>query len=87
MQFEGAIIKEQGVTFAVVIVKPSVLRNRTQADNIIGQYSVQAFQGLPVVLMAQNSAGVPTYLGKRDLVNFMASVPLEAVPWRKYTLS
>jgi len=25
MQFEGAVIKEQGVTFAIVIVKPNVL--------------------------------------------------------------
>jgi hypothetical protein len=27
MQVEGAVIREQGVTFAVVVVKPHILQN------------------------------------------------------------
>lgn len=27
MSFDGALIKEQGVTFAIAVVKPSVLTN------------------------------------------------------------
>ena len=33
-QFEGAVIREQGVTFAVVIVGPSVLQNTMDANAI-----------------------------------------------------
>jgi len=33
MQFEGAVIKEQGVTFAIVIVKPHVLNSSSQAQS------------------------------------------------------
>lgn len=29
MSFDGALIKEQGVTFAIVVVKPSVLTSIT----------------------------------------------------------
>jgi hypothetical protein len=36
--------------------------------------------------MAQDAHGTPTYYGRPDIVRFMASVPLAAVPWRKYTL-
>ncbi len=31
MQFEGALVREQGVTFAIVIVKPHVLNSGHQA--------------------------------------------------------
>lgn len=37
--------------------------------------------------MAQDSRGVPTYLGRRDIVKFLAKVPVQAIPWREYTLN
>lgn len=85
MRIQGAVIKEQGVTFAVVIVKPHVLRNPTAAAE-----AIQAFTPIfrvPVVLMAQDSRGTPTYHGRPDIARFMASVPLQAVPWKEYTIS
>lgn len=85
MTFEGALIKEQGVEFAIVIVKPHVLQNRLEANQ-----SISAFRrrfGVPVVLMAQNHQGVPTYYGRKDIVRFLANIPLEAVPWSRFTLS
>jgi len=85
MQFEGAVIKEQGVKFAVVIVKRNVIRNKAKAEDLTREFQT-VFTGLPVVLMAQDSKGVPTYYGRRDISKFMANVPLEAVPWKKYTI-
>ncbi len=86
MTFQGAVINEQGITFAVVIVKKRVIDNGSEASN-----AVQAFQGvftgMPVILMAQDSRGVPTYYGRRDIARFMANVPLRAIPWKEYTLS
>jgi hypothetical protein len=85
MQFQGAVIKEQSVTFAVVIVKPHVLQNRTEADELILSFR-PLFPGIPVVLMAQNSRGIPSYYGRKDISKFMASVPIHAVPWKEYTI-
>jgi hypothetical protein len=85
MTFEGAVIREQGVTFAVVIVKEHVVNNSFEADRAIQAFQ-PAFPGIPVVLMAQDYRGVPTYYGRRDLSQFMANVPLECVPWAKYSI-
>jgi hypothetical protein len=70
-----AVIREQGVTFAVVSVQEHVLNNSFEADRTIRAFQ-PAFPGLPVVLMAQDYRGVPTYYGRRTLSEFMASVPL-----------
>lgn len=85
MRFHGAIIKEQGVTFAIVVVKKHVIDNRSRANQAIRSFQV-AFPGVPIVLMAQNYRGTPTYYGRRDLVRFLRNVPLQAIPWREYRL-
>lgn len=85
MRFQGAVIREQGVTFGVVIVKSHVLQNSFEANRMILAL-MPAFSGVPVVLMAQDYRGVPTYYGRRDISRFMASVPIGRVPWREYTL-
>lgn len=86
MRFQGAVIKEQGLTFAVVIVKPHVLDSSSRAAEAIGSFR-PVFGGIPTVLMAQDYRGTPTYYGRPDIVRFMAGVPLECVPWMEYTLS
>ena len=86
MQFEGAVIREQNVTFAVVIVKKHILDNRVQASNAIRAFG-GAFPGMPVVLMAQDSRGRASYYGRPDLSQFLARVPLNAIPWKRYTLN
>jgi hypothetical protein len=84
MTFEGAIIREQNVTFAVAIVRASVIRNSTERQQAQAAFS-GVFEGLPVVLMAQDAHGSPTYWGRPDLARFLANVPLQAIPWRRYT--
>lgn len=86
MKFQGAVIKEQGVTFAVVIVKKHVIDNRSQAAQAVSSFQ-PFFPGIPVVLMAQDHRGVPTYYGRKDIARFLASVPLQAIPWKEYTIS
>lgn len=86
MRVEGAVIREQGCTFAVVVVKPHVIQNRSEADRAIRGF-MPVFGGVPVVLMAQDSRGYPTYFGRPDISRFMASVPLRAIPWREYTIN
>ena len=86
MTFQGAIIREQGQVFAVVIVKKHVIDNSSTAAETIRAFQ-PAFPGMPVVLMAQDSRGTPTYYGRRDIVRFLSKVPLSAIPWRKFTLN
>ena len=86
MQFEGAVIKEQGQTFAVVIVKPSVLDYSTEREKTQEGFS-RYFPGMPLILMAQNSRGVPAYHGRPDIVKFLASIDFRRIPWKRYTLN
>jgi len=53
MRLQGAVIKEQGVTFAVVIVKQHVLDNPNEATQMIAAMRL-VFPGLPVILMSQD---------------------------------
>jgi hypothetical protein len=85
MTFQGAVIREQGVTFAVVIVKKHVIDSRSEAGRAIAAFQ-PVFPGVPVVLMAQDCQGTPTYYGRQDIARFLASVPLEAIPWKQYTV-
>jgi len=86
MQFEGAVIREQGVTFAVVIVKKHVLDNRVEANGAIRAFS-SALPGMPIVLMAQDSRGRASYYGRDDISRFLSRTPLRAIPWKRYTLN
>lgn len=86
MRFQGAVIREQGVTFAIVIVKTHVLQNRIEANDLALQFG-DVFPGMPVILMAQDSRGVPTYYGRDDIVKFLARVHIRQIPWKEYTLS
>ena len=85
MTFQGAVIREQGVTFAVVIVKKHVIDSSTEAGRAIAAFQ-PVFPGVPVVLMAQDARGTPTYFGRQDIARFLASVPLSAIPWKQYTV-
>ncbi len=86
MQVDGAIIKEQNVTFAIVIVKPHVLTNSLECDKMRKAFQPY-FPGLPIVLMAQDHNGRPTYQGRKDLVNFLANIDPGRIPWKRFTIN
>lgn len=85
MRVEAALVKEQGVTFAVVAVKSHVM-HATDRDQIAASYAV-FWQGVPVVLMAQDSRGVARFYGRRDLVSFLSNVAVGRLPWRAWSLN
>jgi hypothetical protein len=86
VRIHGALVREQGITFGVLAVKPAVLSSALRRDETLRSAHV-IFPGVPVVLMAQDSRGIPKYYGRRDIVRFLAAVPFEAIPWREYTLN
>ena len=87
MIFEGALIKEQGVTFGIIVVKMSVIQNRREANILISNAEQNIFRGVPVVLMAQDARGKPYYYGRQDITRFLSNISLHSIPWRKYTMN
>jgi len=85
MTFDGALITEQGIKFAIAIVKPSVLDspNRESTRNSFKPI----FGNVPIILMAQNSGGIPTYHGRTDIVKFLANIDFRRIPFKRYTIS
>jgi hypothetical protein len=82
MEFDGAKIKEQGVIFAIVVVKPYALTSPSKEQ--IRASFIPFFGNIPIILMAQNSRGIPTYDGRRDIVRFLANINPARIPWKHY---
>ncbi len=83
MTFEGAVIKEQGVTFAVIVVRASATITTSGAQELISAYQ-RFFPGIPIVLMSQDGRGTPTFVGRKDIVRFLSNVSISRIPWKKY---
>lgn len=80
-----ALVKEQNVTFAVVIVKSYIL-NSPDRENTRDSFRPYFPPGIPIILMAQDSRGNPTYHGKNDIVNFLANIDHRRLPWKRKTI-
>lgn len=89
MKINGAIVKEQGITFAIVIVKPYVTSSTTESAKARESFQSQIrdFQGIPLILASQDSRGVFLYQGRHDIVDFLASIEASRIPWAEYTIS
>jgi hypothetical protein len=83
MHFDGAVIREQGITFAIVVVKPQVLNSTASCDDARSDFR-SFFPGIPIILMAQDGRGTPTYQGRHDIVRFLSNVPPSWIPWKRY---
>jgi hypothetical protein len=86
MNFEGALLKEQGVSFGIVIVKPHVLDVASQREDMV-QFAQSLMGPIPIVLMKQDARGTPTYWGRPDIVKFLANVDPRRIPWKRFTVS
>ena len=85
MKGHVALVREQGVRFAVVVVRPSVMSGlRTERDDAVRAFSDEL--GVPAVLMMRDSRGTPTYYGRKDLVCALANVCLERLSWQEFTI-
>lgn len=86
MKLQGAVVREQGVSFAIVVVKRHILDNRSEASRTATSFCF-IFPGLPIILMGQEASGRATYYGRPDIVRFLSNVPVGAIPWREYTVN
>ena len=83
MSFDGALINEQGVRFGLIVVKRHVLHDEV-AQRGVQSLGRRIWGDVPIVLMAQDARGVPTYWGRRDIVGFLANVDHNRLPWRRF---
>ena len=84
-KFQGALIKEQGITFGIIIVKMSLLHSTSSTIEDFRNSCSPLFPRVPIILMAQDSRGIPTYHGRKDIVNFLAKVNPSRIPWKEYS--
>lgn len=80
-----ALVKEQGVDFAVVNVKRSVMtRPKSSKDQLISAFSLEFAR--PAVLLAQDARGQMEFYGRHDLSQWLANNILDPsqLPWREY---
>ena len=83
MKGNVALVCEQGVRFAVVVVSPSLMSGlRCERDGAVQVLSAQF--GAPAVLMVQDSRGTPIYYGRPDLVGLLEERCPEQLPWREF---
>ena len=85
MKIQGAVIIEQGVTFAIVVVN-RLVTNYTSRAIRVRNYLTQFFPNMPIILMSQDSNGTPQYYGRKDIVNFLNSIRLDQIPWKEFNI-
>ena len=83
MKIQGAVIIEQGVTFAIIVVNHTVTNYTSRAIQV-RQSLAQFFPNMPIILMSQDNNGKPHYYGRKDIVKFLQSIRLDQIPWKEY---
>ena len=83
MTLHGAVIIEQGVTFAVIAVRPEITRY-TRSLVAARSELMQLFPNMPIILMSRDAEGTPHYYGRKDIVDFLKTIRPEQIPWKTY---
>lgn len=83
MKIIASELREQGVNFAIVLVKKHILDNPFERAEMIRSCQ-NLFPRVPVVLAAQNFRGDMSYYGRQDIAKFLSRVPFQAIPWSEY---
>jgi hypothetical protein len=84
MKFQGAVIKEQRTTFAIVVVKKHIVDSGVQSEKAMCSFA-PLFPHMPIILMGQDTRGNSKYRGRKDIVNFLANIDPSRIPWKEYT--
>ena len=85
MTFDAALVREQGQTFAVVVVRQGIINNTAEANKAQASFA-PAFDYVPIVLMEQ-SGHHARYYGRPDIVRFLANIDFRRLPWKQWAVS
>ncbi len=79
----AALVREQGVTFAVVLVKNHVALSHHEANRTI--QAVASALGCPnVVLMGEGNKRLRGT--RQDVVDFVSKIHPSRLPWKEWTI-
>ena len=81
--FQGALIREQGQTFAIAVVKNHVLTSDSSRQRAARSFAAIFGFGVPIVLMGEDGK----LWGRQDIVRFLSHVSMDRIPWKRYTVS
>ncbi|MFC3885684.1 hypothetical protein ACFOU2_20290 [Bacillus songklensis] len=84
MTFNGALVNEQDVTFAIVVVEESVFNHTNHHIEKVRSSFTPYFPNVPIILMAHNSHGRPMYHGRTDMVVFLVGMDFRRISWKRY---
>jgi len=79
----AAAISLQGWRFLVVLVPLAVVQSAGEADMLLADLQPR-FAGVPLVLMGQHDDGTPQYHGDDSLVDLLADLPVDRMPWKEW---
>lgn len=82
-QLTAALVREQGVTFAVAMVKNHVLNSQSSSDQMV-QAVAQALGCPLVVLMGESNRKLRG--NRQDVVKFVSRLHPSQLPWKKWTI-
>lgn len=84
IDFRGALINEQGITFAVVEVEPGLLDAGEDAIKAERTRYEPIFRNKPIILASRGTDGRARYSGRPDIVRFLVSSGWSRIPWKRY---
>lgn len=85
-EINAAAIVLQGQRLLVVLAGLDVVRSPGEADMLIADLRPR-FGGIDIVLMGQEDDGTPVYHGDAALLELLADVPVDQMPWKVYPLA
>jgi hypothetical protein len=80
--WQVALVREQGIEFAVVSVQDHVVDTSSEREDLIQWWQGQL--GRPVVLIGARRHRT---FGRRDLAQFVANVGPSRLPWRQMSVA
>ena len=86
MRIIGSVVQEQGVTFAIVLVKDWATQTPAESAKTRAGFQVY-FPGLPLILASHDSQGRFAYQGRTDIVGLLAGIDPARIPWSEYEAS
>ena len=86
MTLDGAVLHEGGVTFALASVPPNILTNPITADHLLDSLRRDLFPDMPILLMAREWSGKPSYYGSPDAQRALRGVHIGRVAWSRYNV-
>lgn len=85
VKVQAAAIALRGHQFVVVVSQMKLVASPGEADMAIDDLRPY-FGGVPVVLLAQQDDGSPSYYGDSQLVELLAGIPIDKMPWKEYAV-